>query len=141
MGNRRQTFKKFDTLVDGHVQHIADRFAFVADLQGFAVIAFSVARIAMDIYIGQEVHLNQLQPATLTTFATASLHIKREAPGFVAANLGFGQLCKQRTDIGENAGISYRVRAGRTAQRRLVDLHHFIDMLKSFNPLVRQRIF
>ena len=50
--------EKFAGFFDGHVEDLADVFAFVLDFEGFAVVAFAVADFAGDVHVGQEVHFD-----------------------------------------------------------------------------------
>ena len=85
-------FKEGDGFVDGHVEHVGNALAFVANFQSFAVVAFAVAHFAVDIHIGKEIHLNGAYSGTFAVFAAASTHIEREPAGFVAADAGTGKL-------------------------------------------------
>ena len=140
MYNGRNAFKKFNTLIDCHIQHIANRFALKTDFKRFAVIAPAIAFVAMDIYIGEEIHFDHFHSGTFTLFATPPFYIKRESTRFVTPYFCFGQKCKKIPDIGENTCISDRVRAGRTSNRRLIDLHHLVNMLNTLNRSVSKRI-
>ena len=136
----RNALKEFHSLVDGHVQHIADRFALVAHLQRFAVVALAVALVAMHIHVGQKIHFNQFHAATLALLASATFYVERETSRFVTPDLRFGQNGKQVADVAENPGIRGGVRAGCASNGRLVYLHHFIDVLKALKAFVRKRI-
>ena len=50
--------EEFPGFFYGHIQHLADVFAFVLHFEGFAVVAFAVAHFAGHIHVGQEVHLH-----------------------------------------------------------------------------------
>ena len=90
----RHGAEEFGGFVDGHVQHIGDGLVLELDVQRFTVVALSVAGIAGDIDIGQEVHLDLDDAIALAGFAAATLDVEGEASGFIAAGLGFGQPCE-----------------------------------------------
>src|SRR5690606_35909714 len=87
----------------------------------------------------QEVHLDLDETIALTRLATAALHVEAEAAGRVAADLRLGQLCEQRADRREQAGVRRRVRARRAADRGLVDVDDLVDEIEALDPVVLAR--
>ncbi len=51
--------KKAHGVLDGHVEHVGDVLALVADLERLAVVALAVADLAGDVDVGEEVHLDR----------------------------------------------------------------------------------
>ena len=98
-------------LVDGHVEYIGYRFAFIAYLQGLTVVTLAVTGLARHLDIGQEVHLDGFVAIAATGLTAASLHIEGEAAWLVASDLGFRQIDEQRTDVGEDACVGGWIRA------------------------------
>src|SRR2546425_6970263 len=74
-------------LLDRHVEHIGDRLALEANLERLAVVARPLARLARDVDVGQEVHLDLDRPVALAGLATTAADVEREAPWLVAAHL------------------------------------------------------
>ena len=94
--------------------------------------------LAGHLDVGQEVHLDGLVAIAATRLAATALHIEREAAGLVATNLGFGQVDKQRADVGEDTRIGGRIRTWRATNRCLVDVDHLVDMLQTLDTVVGQ---
>ena len=92
-------------LVDGHVEHIGDRLALIAYLQRLTVVTLAMTGLAGYLDVGQEVHLDGLVAIAAAGLAAPALHVEGESTGFVAADLGFGQVDKQRADVGEDACV------------------------------------
>ena len=85
----RYRLEELDGFVDGHIEDVADRFAFIADLEGFAVIAFAIAFFAMNIDVGQEIHFDDPHPAAFTDVAAAAFDVEGEAAGVITPDLCF----------------------------------------------------
>ena len=92
-------------LLDGHVQHVGDVLAAVVDLQRLGVVARAVADFAVDVDVGQEVHLDALGALALAGFAAAALDVEAESAGLVAADLGLAGLGEDLADLVEDAGV------------------------------------
>ena len=73
------------SLFDRRVQQIGDDLALVLARERLAVVARAAADVASDINVGQEVHLDALQPVALAGFAAAAFDVEREAARLVAA--------------------------------------------------------
>src|SRR5207237_342043 len=121
------------------VEHVGDRFAAEQDFQRLAVVALAVADIALDVDVGQKVHLDLDDAVALAGFAAPALDVERKPPRQVAARLGFGQPGKPVADRGEAAGVGRRVGARRAADRRLVDVDDLVEKLVAFERLKRRR--
>ena len=109
-------------------------------LEGLAVVAPALAHVALDIDVGQKVHLDLDDAVALAGLAAPALDVEREAAGQVAARLGLGQPGEPVADRGEAAGIGRRVRARGAADRRLVDIDDLVEKLDAFEALVRGRL-
>ena len=79
------------------------------------------------------------QAVALAGLAAATLDVKAEAAGAVAALARFGEHGEQFADRREDSGIGRGIRARRAADRRLIDLDHFVDLLGAFNRPERAR--
>src|SRR5690606_20768189 len=82
-----------------HVQHIGNGFAFVADLQCFAVITATVTLFAMHIYIGQEVHFYHTHAGAFANVTAAAFYVEGETACVVAPDLCFGHRGEQLPDF------------------------------------------
>ena len=117
-------------LADRHVQHVGDAGLAVLDLQRLAVVAPPAAGLALDVDVGQKVHLDAQDAVALAGLAAAALHVEGIAPRLVAARLGLGQAGEQIADVGEDAGVGGGVRARRAPDGRLIDVDHLVDVLQ-----------
>ena len=84
-------------------------------------------------------HLDLQDAVSAAGFAPASLDIETETPLLVAFRLGIGRSGEQIPDQVKYPGIRGRVRAGRTSDRRLVDVDDLIQLLDSYDILVLAR--
>ncbi|CCJ99707.1 hypothetical protein BN130_2423 [Cronobacter malonaticus 507] len=115
-----------------------DGFAFIFDLQRFAVVALAFALIARHVDIRQEVHLNLDNAIALAGFTAAAAYVKAEAARRIAARARFRHACEQFTHWCKDAGIGRRVRTRSTANRTLVDINNFIEMFHALNVAIRR---
>src|SRR5215510_14211389 len=91
VADRRHRAEEIGALVDGHVEHIGDALAAEQYLEGLAVVAPALADVALDIDVGQKVHLDLDDAVALACLATPALDVEREAARQIAARLGFGE--------------------------------------------------
>ncbi len=105
-----------------------------------AVVALALADIALDIDVGQEVHLDLDDAIALARLAAAALHVEGEAAWLIAARLGFRQLGVPVADRRERAGIGRRVGARRAPDGRLVDIDHLVEIFQALDAVVRRRM-
>jgi hypothetical protein len=83
-------------------ERLCQRFALIFNLEGFAVVAFAFADIALDVDIGEEVHLDDVYPLSTTGFTTSAFDVEGKLSGFVAACFGFDGLGEDFAD-----GVEY----------------------------------
>jgi hypothetical protein len=74
-------------------------------LEGFAVVAFAFADVALDVDIGEEVHFDDIYPLTATGFTASAFDVEGKLSGFIAARFGFDGLGENFADGVEYAGI------------------------------------
>ncbi len=103
--------------------------------------ARALADLARHVHVGQEVHLDLDRAVALARLAAAALDVEREPARLVAADLRFLRGGEQRADLVEHAGVGGGVRAGRAADRRLVDVDDLVDVLRALDLLVPARHF
>jgi hypothetical protein len=105
-------------------------------LERLAVVALAVALLAGHIDVGQEVHLDldlAIAPADL---AAPALDVEAEAARLVSARPRVSRLRVELADVVEDVGVGRRVRAGRAADRRLVDVDDLVHTLEPVDPVV-----
>src|SRR6267143_501196 len=129
----RDAVEKRGRLLDAHVEHVGDRFAAIGDLERLFVVALALADFAGHVDVRQEMHLDLDDAVPLTVLAAATLDVEAEPARLVAAHLRLGHFGEQLADIGEDAGVGGRVRPGRPADRRLVDIDHLVDEAQAGN--------
>ena len=134
--DRRDVLEERQRLVDRHVQHLGDVLALVVDLQRLAVVALALADLALDVDVGQEVHLDLDDAVALARLAAAALDVEAEAARLVAAHLRLGRLGEHLADLVEDAGVGGRVGARRAADGGLVDLDDLVDVLDAHRCVV-----
>ena len=81
----RNRGEELQRLLHGHVEDLADVLPLVFNLQGFPVVALSVADLAWDVDIGKEVHLDLYNAVALAGLAASALHVEGEPPRAVAS--------------------------------------------------------
>ena len=109
----------------------------VEHLQGLAVVAPALARLAAHVDVGQEVHLHAAHAVALAGLAAAALHVEGEAARLVAARPRLRGEAEQLADEGEGPGVGRRVAARRAADGALVDGNDAVDGLRAFERPVR----
>ena len=72
-------------------------------------------------------HLNLLGSLSLAVFAAATLDIKAESAGAIAADLGLASFAEQLADKVEHTGVGSGIGAGGSADGALVDANDFIN--------------
>src|SRR5207253_8814422 len=102
-----------------------------------AYVVLDLEDIALDIDVGQEVHLDLDDAVALAGLAAAALDVEAEAARGVAAGLGFRQFGKPVADGGEGAGIGGRVGTRRPPDRALVDVDHLVEEFQPLDAVMR----
>ena len=125
----------------GHIQHLADVFAFVLHLQRFAVVAFAVAHFAGYVHVGQKVHFHFDHTVALAGFAAAAFDVEREAADVVAAFARERHTGEEVADGCEEAGVGGGVGARGAADWGLVDVDHFIEVVEAADVVVGRGFF
>ncbi len=84
-------------------------------------------------------HLDLDDPVPLAGLAASALDVEGKPSRLIAAQLGLGSLGEKVAYECERPGICSRIRSRGSANRRLVDIDHLINMLQPQNLLVGQR--
>ena len=129
--NARLVLEELQRVVDRQLEHVGDDQTAEADLERLAIVALALAHLARHVDVRQEVHLDLHETVALARLAPSALHVEREAPRSVAANLRLGQLGEELADRREQAGVRRRIRARRAADRTLVDVDDLVDVLEA----------
>src|SRR5438270_10570205 len=129
--------EKTRRFIDTHIKHIRDVFAFVGDLERLPVVAAAMADFALDVNVGQEMHLDFDEAAALAIFAPATFDIETETTGIVAAHPCGRQLREKFADWCECARVSDRVRARRAPDGALIDDDRLINLFNATQVAVR----
>ena len=114
-------------------QHLGDVQPLVAHLERLAVVAASVADVAGDVDLRQELHLDAQRPLSLAGFAAPALDVEGEAPRLVAAHLRLRQRGEEFADGRHRAGVGGRIGARRPADGRLVDVDDAVEFLQALD--------
>src|SRR5436190_1089099 len=122
----RDLREEAEGLLDRHLQDVGDRLPLEADLKGLTVVAPSVAGLARNVDVGQEVHLDLDRPVALARLTAATADVEREAARLVAAHLRLGCHRVELANVVEQLGVGRRVRPRRSPDRRLVDVDHLV---------------
>ena len=125
--NRRNVLEKLQRLVDGHIQHVRDIFAFVRNLQRLGIETRALAYVAGNVNVGQKVHRDFEDAIAAATFAPPAFDVEAESSRLVAAHLRSVGSRKKFSDMVGNARISCDIRARRPANRVLVNQNNFVD--------------
>ena len=129
-GDRGDRAEEFRGLADRHVEDLGDRLPLVVDLQGLPVVPGTLADLAGDVDVRQEVHLDLQRAVTVAGLAASALDVETEPAGLVATDLGLGGLGEEVADLVEDAGVRRRVRARRPADRALVHPDQLVQLVK-----------
>ena len=122
----RQILEQRHRLVDGQLEYIGDGGAAIPDLERLPVVAPTPALLTGHVHVGQEMHLDRNDPATLACFAPAAFDVEREPARSIPTGPRGGQHCEQLADKGEQSRVGRGVRARCAPNRRLVDLDHLV---------------
>src|SRR6185437_17003692 len=75
----------------------------------------------------------------LARLAPPALHVERESPRPIPADLRFGEHRVELPDGCEEAGVRRRVGTRRPADGTLIDVDHLVDLVEPLEPLVDTR--
>src|SRR5262249_9637197 len=88
-----------------------------------------MAYIALDPNIRQKMHFDFLLSIAFASFASPARLIEAETARVIAADFRFRQLGEKLANEIENSGVSGGVGTGGVADRVLVDVNHFINVV------------
>src|SRR5258708_18598191 len=135
----RVVLEELQGVRDREVEDIGDGLAPEVHFERFAVVAFALAHLARHEHVRQEVHLDFHESVTLASLAAAAFHVERKSAGSVAADLRLRKLGEQLANRRKETGVGRRIGARRAADRTLLDVDDFVDVLHAGDALVRAR--
>ena len=100
-----------------------------------------MAHFALNVDVGQEMHLDFDETAALAIFAATAFDIETETAGIVATYTGGRQLSKEFADRRECPRVSDRIRAWRAPNGALVDHDRLINLFDATQAAERSRFF
>jgi hypothetical protein len=92
-------------------ERLCQRFTLIFNLEGFAIVAFTFADIALDVDIGEEVHLDNVDSLSATGFTASTFDVEGKLSCFVAACFCFDGLGEDFADGIEYARIGDGIRS------------------------------
>ena len=101
--------EEFEGFGGCHVEYVGNRFALEFDLEGLGIVAFSFTLLALDIDVGQEVHLYFDESVAAAGLAASAFDIEREPAGIVAADLCLFCLGEDGSYVVEDLCVGRRV--------------------------------
>ena len=136
---QEQVLEELKSLLHRHIKNVKNVLSLVLYLKRFSVVPLALARITCDINVGQEMHLNLYHSAALAGFASAALEVEGESVLLIASDFSIGSRRKKRSYIGKEPGVCCRIRAWRSAYRRLVYGDNLVKLVNSFNSRMSAR--
>src|SRR5512138_1074467 len=136
----RRIAKELERILDGHLEHLVDVLALVADLERLAVVSPAFAHVARHVDVRQEMHLDLDHAVALACLASAAFDVEAKAPRLITASARFRDRREDLADGREQAGVRRRVRARRAADRALIDVDDAIDLLQAFDGVARRGV-
>src|ERR1017187_6304402 len=118
--------KKSNCFGHSHPEHFDNVFAIQCGIQKFLFVTFATTRIAFEIHIGKELHLDGHISFALTSLAASAGHIERKISGRPCSLPRINSAAESFANEIENLHIRCRIRARRTPYRSLIDK---LDML------------
>ena len=113
--------EELDGLVDGHVEHVGNVFAFVLNFESFFFEPCAVAFVAKEVEIGHELHAYGDVAFALAGFAAAAFGVEGEVSGFVATGFGERLVGEELAYLVVGFDVCGRVAAGGASDGVLVD--------------------
>jgi hypothetical protein len=109
VAHRRDRLEEIDAFIHCHIKDRGDGFLPEFYLESFPVVALTLADIALDIDVGQKVHLDLDDTVALAGLAPAALYVEGETSRLVTPGTGFRQAREPVPDRREGAGVGGRV--------------------------------
>src|SRR5581483_5230189 len=136
-----EVLEERERFLDSHAQHVGDGLAAVVDLQRLGVVARAVADFAVDVNVGQEMHLDALGALALAGLAPPAFDVEAEAAHLIAADLGLAGEGEDLADLVKHTGVGGGVGARRSADGALVNLDHLVDLGHALDGFMRAGLY
>ena len=114
-------------------QQAGNALAFERNVENFRFESLALALRTIDPRIFHEVHVDFHLAEAAAVVARAFFDIETEVARVKAAEFRSGEFCKKIADFVEELDVGGRIGAGRSANRRLVDGNHFVDVGKALH--------
>jgi len=129
-----------ERLLHVHVEHLGDALPLEPDLQRLLAEPPPLADRARHPDVGEEIHLQLGRAVPLARLAAAPLDVEAEPARLEPPAFRVRQLRVQVADQIEQLDVRRRVGPGRAADRRLIDVDRFVDVLQPLDAVVRARL-
>src|SRR5262249_47851990 len=136
----RHRAEELRRLLHGHLQHLVDVPALVADLQSLAVVALAVAHVAGDVDVRQKMHLYLQHAVARARLAAPALDVEGETSGAIATGARVGNAGEELADRREETRISGWIGARRASDRTLIDVDRLVEEIHAVDSFVRRRL-
>ena len=137
--NIRLRLKELDSLVDGHIENIADGFSLEPDFKSLPIIPCATTDITRNKDVRHKMHAKGFVAVTGTLFTASTFGVEGETILFPATNLGLWKRSKEFTDIGEDVGIGGRIGARCASDRTLIDADNLVNEFQTLDGFVGHR--
>ena len=128
--------EQFESLVNPHVQHVGDVLSLELHGQSFRRIPATLADVARDPDVGQEVHFDLPLAVSLASLTTTAGDVEAEPLGPIASEPRLRQLGEELANQIKHSGVRGRVRAGRVAERILIDVDDLVDVFQTHDVVM-----
>ena len=129
--------EKTDRLADRQLEHVVDGFLREANLQHMRLVAFALALRAADEDVAEKLHLDLLEAHPAAALATTHAGVEGKGARGEPVRHGVRRAGEKFADVVEDAEIDRRRGARRARERRLVDHHHLLDLVRAEELLQR----
>src|SRR6266542_1432158 len=134
--NARLVLEERERILDGQVENVGDAQAAESHLERLAIISLSLADVAGNVDVREEVHFDLHQSVAFARLTPAALYVEREAAWSIAANFRFRHFCEQPANRREQPGVCRGIRSWRATDRALVDVNDLVEVLESGDTIM-----
>src|SRR6266849_1478415 len=115
--------------------------AFVADGEGFGIVAAAAANFTHHVDVGKKIHFDAAEAVALAGFAASALHVEAEAAGAIAALARFGKHGEEIAYRSENTGVGGGIGTRGASDGCLIDFDDFVDLVGAQDFAMRRGRF
>ena len=139
--NSRPNTEKFQRLIHRHFKNVVNTLAVVLHFERLTVVASPLTGRTRYVHRRQKPHFHLDDAVPFAGFAASARSIEGKPSGVVPPLLRGRRLCKYVSDLRKKSRVGRGVRSRRFPNRTLIDIDHFVDEIKTVNPLVIKRCF